>query len=159
MHQNSRPGTLGKPMNRPPAIRVTLVLLALLGLLEALAAIFFALLALIGAPTTKIASFEAALACAVLAVWSFVTLVRVARLRRWGRTSLLILATGLALVGTYGTCFDIYVIAGGIVHRDQPFSIGQGLIPLGLFYLALAATGIGWLVYFSRPATRALFTR
>lgn len=140
-------------MSLPAPIRRTLILLALLGVLEGLAAAFFGVFAFLGPAQGRVPVIEAGLLFAVLAVWSFFTLIRVARLRRWGRTSLLLLAAFLTLVGAYGTVFDLYAL----VHGAMAPAPGRDQVVLGLFYLALAAIGIGWLVYFNRPSTRALF--
>jgi hypothetical protein len=104
-----------------------------------------------------------------LAIWGIVTAVGLSKLRRWARVSVLIIGGSMALFGTMSTvgivitmaafsAFGLHATSGSKVAPTSPAMVTAVLGVFALFYAAIAAIGIFWLVYFNRKTTRIAFS-
>ena len=98
---------------------------------------------------------------ALLATWAILTLVGLLRLSNAARISVLVI--GGCLAGFGGLCV-LTSIGAMFLHLPttppEPAYL-QTLIfgIVGFFYALMAATGVWWLIYFTRASVRALFVR
>jgi hypothetical protein len=101
-----------------------------------------------------------------LAVWGFVTSIGLFRMRRWARYSVLIIGGCLAAFGGLSTLMMIVITMvpmpapTGVdpthAHTAQ-FAVKIVFLVMSLFYAAVCAVGIWWLVYFNRRTVRDAF--
>jgi hypothetical protein len=105
--------------------------------------------------------------CVGLAAWGIITSVGLFRMRRWARYSVQIIGGTLLVFGIPGMLMMF-------VLTDAPLPTPAGVDPaqahamqfvqkilfieVELFYAAISAIGIWWLVYFNRKAVREAFT-
>ena len=173
-------------MKRPIGLILTTVVLGLIALTQILSSIVMAVTGLLGshaqppAPRADIPipphavgsivlvfSLILALILALLAGWAIFTIVGLLRLRNWGRISVLIIGGCLAVLGGISTLGFIFLLFAQSFLKSSsatppPYSPQLMAFILGFtafFYAIIAAIGIWWLVYFSRPAIKALFIR
>jgi hypothetical protein len=112
--------------------------------------------------------FSAAIAAVVvgLAVWGFLTSAGLFRMRRWARYSVLIIGGCLAGFGVPAMLMTIVIsmiplpAPAGVdpahAHTAQ-LAVKIVFLAVSLFYAAISAIGIWWLVYFNRRAVREAF--
>ncbi len=98
---------------------------------------------------------------ALLATWAILTLVGLLRLSNAGRISILIIGGCLAIFGGFSVLASIGAIFMHVpTTPPQPAHLQEFIFAtVGLFYALVAATGVWWLIYFSRATVRALFVR
>lgn len=90
------------------------------------------------------------------AVWGITTSIGLFRLRRWARISTLIFSGLLAFFGVLSSPF-ILVVHIPDTPGANPAVMSGIKIFMVVFYLTLAAIGIWWLIYLTRPAVKAQF--
>lgn len=165
-------------MKRPAGLILTSIALGLLALGQTLAALsmFFAGFAFRkGIPASPAApqlgpafqefvsifSLIFGLLLLLFAAWSVLTIVGLLRLRNWGRISTLILGGILAGFGGLScvmAIISIFIGPMGPTQANMPTHLMQIVLGVtGLFYAAVAAVGVSWLIYFNHPTVRALF--
>ena len=98
---------------------------------------------------------------ALLATWAILTLVGLLRLSNAARISVLIIGGCLAVFGGFSVLTSIVAM---FIHLPSTTNQSAHLQPIifgiiGFFYALIAATGVWWLIYFSRASVRALFVR
>lgn len=98
---------------------------------------------------------------ALLATWAILTLVGLLRLSNAARISILVIGGclagfgGLSALASIGAMFmHMPTTPPGPAHLQR---LIFGIV--GFFYALMAATGVWWLIYFSRASVRALFVR
>jgi len=91
-----------------------------------------------------------------LGVWGIVTAIGLFRMKPWARISTLIFSGGLVF---YAACSLFFALLLPVfAPADLPESFVRGMmIGMAVFYGALLAIGIWWLVLFNRPAIKAQF--
>lgn len=103
----------------------------------------------------------------LLTVWGILTAVGVLRLRRWARYSILIIGGGLAFFGFLSAASMLLLVflpfpmppsADPSQAHSLQFVMRATLAGTAFFYLAMAAIGVWWLVYFNRKTTRDVFS-
>lgn len=166
-------------MKRPALLIASAVGLSLLSLLQILMALLMVLTATTaashalplrpGAPPAPewmpVFFYGLAAVCAGLAAWGIATAIGAYRLRRWARYSILIIGGCMAAVGCVSLLFTAVSLAafsslapaGAAGAHASPVTVTAIFAVIGLFYAAIAAIGIFWLVYFNRKPVRALF--
>jgi len=97
----------------------------------------------------------------VLAAWAIATIVGLAKMRNWARYSVIVIGAGFALMGVFGA---IAMVAAQTMAHSVPMPPGQNpavlhmvMLAGALFWLAIAAVGIWWIVYFALRTTREAF--
>jgi hypothetical protein len=101
---------------------------------------------------------------AALAVWAILTVIGILRLRPWARYSILIIGGGLAAIGVFGavgTLLSRSMIPN--IHAQQPTASDPHIASIVLavilgINLLIATVGTWWLVYFTLPSVRAIFS-
>jgi hypothetical protein len=162
-----------EPLKRPGLVIASAAVLVLLSLTQILMAALMGLAAALehtheipGAPQASPALMYCLCAFFLgLAVWGIVTAVGLSKLRRWARTSILIIGGCVAF-------FGFVAMAGMLVTMllaphllastgdTQHGSLATVRILFGSFafiYAAITAIGIFWLVYFNRKTARIAF--
>ena len=98
---------------------------------------------------------------ALIATWAILTLVGLLRLSNAARISVLIIGGcmagfgGLSALASIGAMFmHLPTTPPGPAHLQR---LVFGIV--GFFYALMTATGVWWLIYFSRASVRALFVR
>ncbi|HZP06394.1 MAG TPA: hypothetical protein VFB43_15965 [Terracidiphilus sp.] len=169
-------------MQRPAGVVISAVLLVLLSLLQLLMAGLMALAGLVPPHASVAHAGAAAVAPAppwmpifmyalaafflVLTVWGIATVVGLMKLRRWARYSILVIGGGMALLGLF-SMLSILVMAFIPLPTPPTADPSQAHVTraavtlmlgvIGVFYAALLALGVFWLVYFNRRAVRMAF--
>jgi hypothetical protein len=98
---------------------------------------------------------------ALLATWAILTLVGLLRLSNAARISVLVIGGclagfgGLSALASIGAMFMHLPTTSPQAAHMQTVVFGI----VGFFYALVAATGVWWLIYFSRASVRALFVR
>ena len=97
----------------------------------------------------------------LIAGWAIATIVGLVRLKTWARFSILVIGGLLAFFGITSAAFLALlpaIMAASSQQTPMPAHVMQGmLLVLGLFYTAIAATGVWWLVYFNLRSVKAYF--
>ena len=90
------------------------------------------------------------------AIWGGATSIALFRMKRWARISTLVFAGLLAFFGVISPVFLLVI--------PMPPTPGAGAatmaaikVSIAAFYLVLAAIGIWWLIYLTRPGVKAQF--
>jgi hypothetical protein len=98
---------------------------------------------------------------ALLTIWAILTVIGILRLRLWARYSILIIGSGLSVLGLLAALFTLM---GRTMFSAQPTRplldpqiMSAVFLSLTVFYLFIAAIGIWWLVYFNLRPVRDLF--
>jgi hypothetical protein len=149
-------------MGRPAGVTVSAVFLILVSLVTALmgAAMLFARFFV--PPTTPQPPFLKAVMVITAAVffgsalWGVLTAVGLFRMRRWGRTSILVI--GALLVFFCGLSLVMLPVMSMFVPELE--STGGMSTVMGFmmaFYLIPILLGLWWLIYFNRAAVKAVF--
>lgn len=90
------------------------------------------------------------------AVWGITTSIGVFRLKRWARTSILLFAALLTLMGLSLPLVFLAMPAPPV--PSQAVSAWTAIrSAMTVFYLCLAALGVWWLVLFTRPSVKEQF--
>jgi hypothetical protein len=92
------------------------------------------------------------------AIWGTTTSIALYRVKRWARISTLIFAGLLSFVGVTSPLFLLAIPLPTTPGADPSIIAGVKIGMTGV-YLMLAAIGIWWLVYFTRPAVKAQFNQ
>ncbi len=97
----------------------------------------------------------------VLAAWSIATIVGLLRLRNWARYSILIMGALIAFFGITSGLFIAFlpsIVAASDPQQALPPGVMHGIIAIiALFYIAIGAVGIWWLVYFNLRSVKSYF--
>lgn len=151
-------------MNRPAGITATAVLLVMGGLAcLGMAAVMYVALFLAGDVSgSPVAQLPLVFRYSPIAIfggiggWALATAVGVWKLRPWGRTSLIVFSALLVLMQGMGAIMMLFL---PFPETDPRVTKLMGIVRVVVvaFYLVQVAVGIGWLIYFNRPATKALF--
>lgn len=91
-----------------------------------------------------------------LGVWGIVTAVGLFQMKPWARISTLIFSGGLVFYAACSLFFALLFPAFAPGDLSESFVRGM-MIGMGVFYGALLAIGIWWLVLFNRAAIKAQF--
>lgn len=168
-------------MKRPAGVVVSAVLLALFALFQ----IVLALIVFLGAnEMPRVAArpgmaapppvpgwmpmYMSGIGVLILAVagWGIVTAFGLHRLRQWARFSILIYGGAMAFVGFFSLLVMIVLLSVGLMgasaaHSPYPANtkaiLEAVMAVILLFYAAMTAIGVWWLVYFNRKTVRAAF--
>jgi len=163
-------------MKRPAGVTVSAVILAVLSLLQIVLGLGMALLGSLthekGSPAAALPGWIAIIMyelCALfllIAAWGIATAIGLHRLRRWARYSTLIIGGLVAVCGLLMAAGGLIALfapqltaagaATGSIHSAQ-FLVRAVFGIMELLYLAVAAIGIWWLVYFNRKHVRMAF--
>lgn len=166
-------------MKRPGLVIASSVVLTLLSLLQILMALLMVLAGTAeqtrglplrpGAPPPPswmpLVPYGLAAFCAGLAAWGIITAIGVFRLRRWARISILVIGGGMTFVAFAGfagmlvgmLAFSSFAPAGATSPPNVQAMMKVVFAIIALFYAAIAAIGIFWLVYFNRQTARTAF--
>lgn len=155
-------------MCRPAAVVVTTVLLTLGGVLcAAIAALMVLSLAIAPPPETPVAQANPALMrfamffvvafFGLIGLWQLGTAFGVWKLKPWGRVSLVVFAGLLVTFQATGMLMVFFLPMPADVAGAADFMLAARVF-LFAFYALTAAIGIWWLVYFTRPGVKALFS-
>ncbi len=93
----------------------------------------------------------------LISVWIVTTTIGIFRLRNWARYSVLILGGLLAFFGLVSAAIIPAMSAAPSQPAISPTVMHGMFAILALFYLAIAAIGIWWLVYFNLRSTKTYF--
>jgi hypothetical protein len=145
-------------LNRPAGVTVSAILL-IFGSVLAVCTSVLMLVADRFAPQPEYSSMVAIFAALMLfagAVWSLVTSVGLFRMRRWARTSILVI--GALLVFFCGTSLLLLLILPLAHTSFEPAGESSDILAtVRAIYLLPIAAGVWWLIYFNRPAINASF--
>jgi hypothetical protein len=107
-------------------------------------------------PDAKVGMAFAAIILLVPAVWGIATSIGLFRVKRWARISTLIFAGLLTFMGVVTPLF-VMAIPMPPQANVTPAMMSAVKGAIAGFYLMLAAVGVWWLVYFTRPGVKAQF--
>ena len=168
-------------MKRPTGVFFAAIVLLLISLLQVFAAFSMALAGIVlpmeahaGVPTAApipdwMPIFMYAL-CAfflALAAWGITTTVGLFRLRPWARYSILVIGSGLALIGLVSALATGLLV---LVPMPLPSTVDASQVQstqamtkvifavVAFLYAILCAVGVSWLIYFNRKKVREVFT-
>ena len=113
------------------------------------------------APALKYIQMLTVLFLVALVAWGVATGIGLLRLREWARISQIVFAALITLVGVFTILLFLFIqlpVPQSDANPEMTRSVMQFTrVFLSLFYGALSAVGIGWLVYFNRRAIREEF--
>lgn len=155
-------------MSRPATVVVTTVLLTLGGLLcAAMAALMVLSFAIAPPPETPAAQANPALMrfamffvvafFGLIGLWQLGTAFGVWKLKPWGRVSLVVFAGLMVTFQAIGMLTVFFLPMPTDVAGAADFMMAVRVF-LFAFYALPVAIGIWWLVYFTRPSVKALFS-
>ncbi|MGH9861389.1 MAG: hypothetical protein ACRD5F_15330 [Candidatus Acidiferrales bacterium] len=154
-------------MSRPAAVVVTTVLLTLGGLLCAAMAALMVLSLAIAPPETpaaqanpammRFAMFFVVAFFGLIGLWQLGTAFGVWKLKPWGRVSLVVFAGLLVTFQAIGMLMVFFLPMPTDVAGAADFMLAVRVF-LFAFYALTAGIGVWWLVYFTRPGVKALFS-
>ena len=97
----------------------------------------------------------------LVAAWGITTIVGLIRLKSWSRYSILVIGGLLAFFGIISAAMLALlpaILAQSAPQPTLPPHLMQGmLVGMALFYIAIAAVGVWWLVYFNLRSVKAYF--
>ena len=102
----------------------------------------------------------------LLAAWGIATTIGVYKLRRWARGSILIIGGSMAVIGFVSALACVAMIfvplpASPAVESSRGPSVQTAVhivfLVCALFYAAICAMGVWWLIYFNVKSIRTLF--
>ena len=98
-----------------------------------------------------------------LAAWAIATVVGLFRMRNWARISMIVIGSGLTLLGLFITLVSA---AMPLMMKSIPMSPDTNpvvmraiFIVIAVVWFLIAAVGLWWLVYFALRRTREAFAQ
>lgn len=146
-------------MKRPVGVVLTAII-GLLGSLALLALLAIEILAFMSMRASGVVPRELEVGLriglvifTILAVWGITSAIGLLLLRNWARISTIIFSALMAVMSLFSAPM-IFIVPK---PPNAPPGFSSIMIGIAAFYLALGILGVVWIVYFTRPSTRAAF--